>query len=342
MANATTKIGKRLVESLRTAETERFIWDSVVTGFGVRRSASGRLSYVVQYRCNGRQRRYKIGNHGSPWAPESARQEARRLVGLIAQGIDPQEVKQQERAEISVGELCDVYLEEGLFGRKSTSVAAARSCIEHHIKPLLGSERAAQLKRSDVEAMLRDVAAGKTARLQNQTAGKAARVRGGQGAANRTFTTPSAALSFGISRGLRTDNPATGVRKFPEKKLERFLCPAELARLGQVLSAAEALGVENRFSLTAIRLLMLTGCRKNEIITLKRSHIDFHHKCLRLPDSKTGAKVVHMGAAALRVIAGTPEVAGNDYLLPGKSAGSHVGNLQSCWNRIRQTANLRV
>lgn len=141
-------------------------------------------------------------------------------------------------------------------------------------------------------------------------------------------------------RGLRLDNPAIGVKKFPGKKMERFLSPAELARLGEALAAAAALGVESAYAIAALRLLILTGCRKNEILKLQRIFIDPYHRCLRLPDSKTGAKVVHLGAPAMRIIAAVPEVVGNPYLLPGKKDGTHVTDLQAVWERIRKTAGL--
>jgi hypothetical protein len=153
-------------------------------------------------------------------------------------------------------------------------------------------------------------------------------------------TTLSAVLGFGVERGIRLNNPAIGARKFPGKKMERFLSPAELARLGETLAAAAALGVESPYAIAALRLLILTGCRKSEILTLKRVHIDTFHRCLRLPDSKTGAKVVHLGAPAIRIIGKIPEVIGNPYLLPGKKEGTHVTDLQACWVRIRKAAGL--
>lgn len=334
------RINKRLVDSVRTGGVERLLWDSELLGFGVRVAPSGRLTYVLQYRLDGRQRRYKIGTHGSPWTPETARQEARRLLGSIADGDDPQQVKFEQRAELSVAEVCDLYLAEGLVTRKGSSISAARSDIKHHVKPLLGVRRVGSLTRADLDGLLRDVAAGKTAHTVKQGPRRLARVTGGKGAANSTLTTLSAALGFAVTRGLRPDNPALGIRKFPSKKIERFLSPAELARLGQVLASAAALGVESPFALAAIRLLMLTGCRKNEILTLKRVRVDHYHRCLRLPDSKTGSKIVHMGLAAMRVIDAIPEVAGNPYLLPGKTDGTHVTDLQACWERVRAAARL--
>ena len=334
------RINKRLVDTIEANGTDRFLWDSSVAGFGLRVSKSGGISYILQYRIEGRQRRFKIGTHGSPWTPETARQEARRLLGSIVSGEDPQDVKIGKRAELSVAQLCDLYLAEGLLTRKALSIDGARVDIVHHIKPLLGVRRIRSLTRADLEGLLRDVAAGKTACTIKQGPRRLARVRGGRGAANSALTTLSAALGFAVARGLRPDNPALGIRKFPGKKIERFLSPAELARLGQVLAGAAALGVESPFALSAIKLLMLTGCRKNEILTLKRTHIDHHHRCLRLPDSKTGSKIVHMGLAAMRAIAAIPEVAGNPFLLPGKKSGTHVTDLQACWQRIRASAQL--
>ncbi|OYY77168.1 MAG: hypothetical protein B7Y43_11855 [Sphingomonas sp. 28-62-20] len=340
MADRSVRINKRLIDSIKPTGKDRLIRDADLLGFGARVSALGLITYVFQYRFEGRQRRYKIGTHGSPWTPEMARLEAKRLVGLVAEGIDPQQTKFDERAELSVAELCDLYLAEGLLTRKESSISAARSDIEHHVKPLLGLRRVSSLSRADLEGLLRDVAAGKTAKTVKQGKRRLARVRGGKGAANSTLTTLSAALGFAVSRGLRANNPAIGIRKYPSKKIERFLSPAELARLGQVLASASSLGVESPFALAAIRILMLTGCRKNEILTLKRAHVDHYHRCLRLPDSKTGSKIVHLGMAAMRAIEAIPEVAGNPYLLPGKADGTHVTDLQACWERIRAAAGL--
>ena len=334
------RITKRVIDGLKATGKEQFLWDAETRGFGVRASPDGRISYVVQYRFEGRQRRYRIGAHGSPWTPETARIEARRLLGELAEGSDPQQRRFDDRTALDVAGLCDLYLEEGLLTAKPSSVASARCNVENHIKPLIGSRRASALTRGDIEAMIREIASAKTARQVKQGPRRLARVRGGKGAANSALVTLSAALGFGVLRQVRPDNPAIGIRKFPGKKMERFLSPAELARLGQVLAAAAALGVESPFALAAIRLLMLTGCRKNEILTLRRAQVDRYHRCLRLADSKTGAKIVHIGAAVMRVIETIPEIAGNPYLLPGKTDGTHVTDLQSVWERIRKAAEL--
>ena len=336
------RLTKRAVEAARPKKARYFLWDAQLLGFGLLVTPAGHKSFVAQYRAEGRTRRFTIGSLGSPWTPESARERARVILGRAAEGIDPQRDKVEERRAMTIADMCDLYVTEGLATRKPGSVYAARSDLDNHIKPLIGTLRAATLSAEDVDKTLLAIAAGKTAgRRRTGRKRGLSRVRGGKGAANSSIATLSAAFGFAIRRGLRPDNPVRGVRKYPEKKLERFLSPAELARLGEALAAALALGVENPYAVAAIRLLVLTGCRKNEILGLERTWIDAHNSCLRLPDSKTGAKVVHLGAAALEIIEALEPVAGNPYLLPGRGGEGRIADLQSVWERIRSAAALR-
>lgn len=341
MAAGRIKLLKTTIEAAEKRASDYYLWDAEVIGFGVKVTPAGLRTYVLQYRFAGRARRYTIGPHGSPWTVETARARAKVLLGQVAGGVDPQAQKTAAREEMTVSELCDLYLAEGLATRKASSIQSATADICNHIKPLIGAKRASLLISEDVDRFLIDVAQGKTARMgkTNKRRGLA-RVRGGKGAANAAVATLAAAMNFGIRRKVRPDNPAKGVRKYPEKKLERFLSPAELARLGESLAASESLGVESPFAIAAIRLLILTGCRKNEILTLKRAYVDVHHKCLRLPDSKTGAKIVHIGDTVFGVIEAIPAVEGNDYLLPGRKGLGHVVDLQAAWERIRDAAGL--
>lgn len=230
MSEHRVKLTKRIVDDLKAGPKERFLWDNEVLGFGLRISLAGTITYILQYRFEGRQRRFKIGLHGSPWTPETARQEARSLQGKIVDGTDPQQIRISDRKELTISELGEIYLTETLVTAKETSVKAARNNVDNHIKPLLGSRRAATLTRVDVEQLMRDVAAGKTARKAKTGYRKLSRVRGGKGAASQCLTTLSAMMGVAVVRGMRLDNPVIGVRRFPGKKMERFLSPVELAR----------------------------------------------------------------------------------------------------------------
>jgi integrase len=336
------RLSKRLIATLEPGPRDRFVWDTEVVGFGVKITPAAARSFVLQYRFQGLSRRYVIGKMGSPWTVEAARDQARVLLGQLVAGTDPQDDKAAERREPTVAELCALYVEEGLVTRKPTSIASARASLANHIRPLIGSRRASRLTRGEVERFLAQVAEGASARRYHsgKLRGGTVRVKGGKGAATSAIATLSGAFTFGVRRGLCPANPALGVRRFPARKVERFLSPAELARLGETLAAAEAMGAQNLYRIAAIRLLILTGCRKTEILTLKRAHVDRTHRCLRLPDSKTGQKVVHVGSAALAVIEALPEVAGNPYLLPGRGDQGHVADLQSTWEAVRKAAGL--
>ncbi len=261
------KITKRAVDAANPDGRDAYLWDSELTGYGLKVTPGGTRVYLVQYRLGGRRgrtRRVTIGKHGSPWTPETARKEAKRLLGEVAAGRDPAEEKAKARDDMTVDELCDLYLAEGCSTKKPSTLSVDRGRIERHIKPLLGRKRARSVTRSDVERLLRDVAAGKTARVEKTRPRGRANVRGGKGTANRTVSLLSAIFSFAVGRGIRSDNPALRIKRYPGTRHERFLTPSELAALGDVLDVAEK-GDENPVAIAAIRLLTLTGCRKSEI-----------------------------------------------------------------------------
>lgn len=337
---ATGRISKRTVDAVKPADRDTYLWDRDLAGFGLKVTPAGGKVYLIQYRLGGRRgrvRRVTIGRHG-PLTPDQARQGARRLLGEVAAGHDPAEAKSVARRDLTVAELCNLYLEEGCATKKPGTILNDRSRIERHIKPLLGRRTVRAVTTADVDRVLRDVAAGKTARDEWTGPRGRAIVTGGEGVANRTIETLGAVLTFGAKRGLRADNPVKGVKKFNTRRHERFLSPKELAHLGDALTAAEQEGI-NQVAIVAIRLLALTGARKSEILTLRWQHVEMERQLLRLPDSKTGSKVVPLGAPALELLASLPRIEGNDYVLPGTN-GKHFVGLQKVWRYIRERAGI--
>ena len=136
-------------------------------------------------------------------------------------------------------------------------------------------------------------------------------------------------------------NPCKFVRKYREKNRERFLTDEEFRRLGEVLSEMEAEKTLPVFAAAAFRLLMLTGCRRNEIVTLRWEHVDIEGGELRLPDSKTGARMVPLSPAAARVLAELPRIEGNPWVIPGFKPNRHLADLNHYWERVRERANLQ-
>jgi integrase len=341
-ATVQAKITKQAVEGVVPAPRTQFLWDTEIKGFGVKITPAGVRSYLVQYRLAGRgspTRRFTIGRHGSPWTADEARKAALRILVRVVDGIDPGQAKAEARREITVAALCDLYLDEGCATKKAGTVVNDRSRIARHIKPLLGRKRVSEVKRGDIERVLRDVAIGKT--RKNEKAGPRARiiVRGGRGVANRVIETLGSIFTFAVNHDLRADNPVRGIKKFAPRRIERFLTLAELARLGDALTTAEQEG-ENPSAIAAIRLLMLTGCRRGEILSLQWKHVDLEHGCLRLPDSKTGAKVVPLGEIVVQLLASLPRLQDNPHVLPGARDGGHLIGLHKAWRRVQATAKL--
>lgn len=333
------KITKRAVDAAKSSQRDSFIWDSEIKGFGLKITPKGKKVYILQYRFQGALRRFTIGPHGSPWTAEEARDEALRLLGFAKGGKDPATAKQSDKDAITVSKLCDEYLKDGVNGKSASTLATDKGRIERHIKPLLGRKRVKDLTVNDIKKFMRDVATGKTAADVKTGKHGRARVTGGEGTANRTAGLLGGILSFAIDGGIRSDNPVHGVKRYAEKRSERFLSPQELARLGDTLATAERDG-ENVTAINAIRLLILTGCRKSEILTLQWSHVNFETGYLELPTSKTGQKRVPIGAPVLELLANLKRVDGNPYVLPGEKKGKHLVGLPRVWRRIRDKAEL--
>jgi len=337
------KITKRTVDAAKPGKRDTFIWDTETKGFGLKVTPAGKKVYLFQYRLPGQKYalRITIGEHGDPWTAEKARVEAEKYRGDVKHGINPAAVKRTEKAEKSVAELCDLYLAEGCETKKPSTLATDQGRIERHIKPLLGNKRVKDITQNDIKRFMKDVAAGKT--KANEKTGRHGRaiVTGGKGTATRTVGLLGGIFSFAVGEGIRPDNPVRGVKRYADKKGERYLSPDEMATLGETLTEAENDG-ENSTAIAAIRLLILTGCRKSEILTLQWAHVDFDLAYLRLPDSKTGEKIVPLGAPALELLASLPRVERNPYVLPGEKEKQHLVGLPRVWKRIRNKATLKI
>lgn len=164
------RIGIRDIAALGAGQT---IWDADVSCFGARRQKSDSVSYIVFYRtAENRQRFHTIGRHGAPWAPDTARKEAKRILGEVANGADPADAKRTKRHAESVSELCDMYFVDAKAGRlltrrktpkKASTLLTDESRAKRHIKPLLGRKAVSSITRADIDSFMHLIAEGKTA-----------------------------------------------------------------------------------------------------------------------------------------------------------------------------------
>jgi integrase len=309
---------------VRPQDRDLFIWDEELRGFGVRVKPSGARSYLVQYRNrHGRSRRLTIGSHGRVTA-EEARSEARQLLSKAARGLDPAGEKKALRGAATLADFAKRYMSEHATGRKKAGTLVTDQInLRCHVLPALGNLPLDSIQRSDVARMMQSM-------------------KDTPGAANRTLQLLSNMLNVAEKWGLRPDhsNPCRHIDRYKSGKHERFLSAEELARLGKVLREAEERALESPSAIAAIRLLVLTGCRRGEILTLRWEDVDLASSCLRLSDSKTGPRLVHLNEAAKRVLAAMKPSPGNPFVIVGARAGSHLINLKKPWQRIRCAAGL--
>lgn len=337
------KITKLVVDAAMARSTDYFMWDSELRGFGLKIAKAGRKSYVCRYRIGGGRtgdsRRLTIGVHGSPWTAENARAEARKILGRAANGEDPAQEKQDLKKRLTVFELCDQYLQRGCATKKASTLATDKGRIERHIKPLLGRKKVQDVTRADIKKFLQDVAQGKTAAdIKTGKRGRAI-VRGGQGAATRTVGLLGGIFAYASDCGMIDLSPVIGVKRFADKKGNRYLSQQELVGLGEALRKAESEN-ENPSALAILKLLVFTGARKGEIETLKWSEVDFASGYLKLADSKTGQKAIPLNAGALQILNDQEQLAGNDHVFPAYRGERYYEGTPKVWERIRTAAGL--
>lgn len=320
------RITKRSVDALKPAPDgrEAVIWDSEVKGFGIRAQRGGSKSYIIHYRAGiGRGapvRKVTIGKHGSPWTPEAARREARRLLGLVEGGADPAAEKLARAQAPTIADLAERFLAEHAEPKRKGSTAGEyRRLLDRLILPALGKRRVTEVTRPDI------------AKLHHS-------LRATPYQANRLLAVLGKMFNLAERWGLRPDgsNPCRHVEKFGERKRERMLSPTELARLGDTLAAFEG----SPYAVAAVKLLVFTGARLGEVLGLRWEWIDFERGEARLPDSKTGAKTLHLPPPALAVLADLPRLDPNPYVIVGYKCGAAMVNLEKPWRVIRAAAGL--
>lgn len=342
------RLTKTFVDGLKGGDSDYFMWDEALPGFGVRVWPTGRKVYLAQYRAGRRTRRVKIATHGT-MTVEEARKAARGVLGDVARGEDPQEERITRRKTLTVKELCERYLEAterglvlGRSGRpkRASTLYVDRGRISRHIVPLLGSRLVRDLTTPDINRFLRDVTSGKTATIvkTDNLRGKAV-VEGGAGTAGRTVSLLGGILSFAVSEGVIDANPAAGVKKPASQVRQRRLTPEEYQRLGAALDAAEH-DRDTEQGIQGIRLLALSGCRLGEIVKLRWEEVDEAGSCFRLAETKTAHSVRPMGKPVFDVLRGIVRLKGCPYVLTGVRGKGSFGGMAGAWDRIVSRASL--
>ena len=336
-----SRLSNRTIASVEPQSKDYFLWDDDLPGFGLRVFASGKRSYLVQYRAGGRTRRYTIGLHGI-WTPETARKRAQVLLGEIARGENPAEQRMLNIKAITVKELCQRYVKDAENGliqgkkrrpKKASTLVTDKSRIDRHIIPLLGTRRVKDVTSAEVTRFLRDVASGKTKLdVKTKRRGRAI-VRGGIGTATRAVGLLGGIFTYAVQLGIIDRNPVHGVRKFADQKKSRRLTEGEYRLLGEVIRKA-AEKEQYQTAVNMIRAIACTGGRRGEIVTLKWADIDAENSCIRLGDSKEGASTRPIGLPVLDFLDRLRPDAPGIHVFPGTQTGKPLIGFPKYWKEI--------
>jgi len=321
------KLTKAQITSLKAGNQDQVIWDSSLPGFGVRVKPSGVKAFVLQYRNqHGRSKRLTLGRVGQITL-DQARKEAIRLKGSVSLGSDPANERQKSLSGDTIRDLADRYMEDHCKGRcKDSTMLAHQWLLDKYILPKFGAHKISELQSEDIAKYHQSLR--KT--LYN---------------ANRMLGLLKAMFSKAEQWGSlpANANPASNIKPFSERKRQRFLSAVEFKTLFKTLEELEHLKVIGTYQAAAIRLLVLTGCRLNEILTLEWSSVDFANNRLLLENHKTdkkGAKAIPLNDAAKNILQHIPVIEGNGYVIVGRNNEGHLVNLQKPWKRVREAAGL--
>ena len=312
------RLTKRVVEGIEPGESDRYCWDTELIGFTCKVTPKGRRVYLVQYKVHGRTRRYTIGSHGK-WTCDMARKEAVKVLALLAEGKDPAEMKRLASKVPTFSKIAERYMEEYAKPRKKPlSIAADERSFRLVLLPAFGRRKVDSITRADV------------VRLQAKYSKEPVKW-------NRAQALLSKCMNLAETWGYRPDNsnPCRHVEKFKERGRERYLSETELGRLGEVLNTLERTKDEWPTAILALRLLILTGLRKSEVINLQWGDVDFERGLIFLRDSKTGARALPVSLSVLKQMENAERIEGNDYIIWGLKEGRPFVGLQKVWERVR-------
>ena len=326
MAVQQKTLSNRTVAALKVARDTVF-WDRDLTGFGVRVYPTGGKVYIAQARGPDGPKRMTVGRHDVLHA-DQARQRAALIIARIKAGEEPVPLPLAARANggPTVADLAARYLEEHVEVKlKPNTQRQVRGVLRRHILPALGKMPLVAIERAqavDLQQKLCD---------RPVTANTAVKVL-------------SHMYRLGEGWGMVPEgcNPCRLIEKYPERRRERFLTDAEFDRLGRVLDEAVDSGSASPIAVAAIRLLMLTGCRKNEILTLRWTDVDLEAGELHLGDAKAGPRTVHLPPTAVRLLKTLPRREGCPWVFPGEDREGRFsgGGLDYVWQAVRTHAEL--
>jgi integrase len=324
MAESVGRLNQRAIDALQPQAGAQYVeWDASIPGFGVRVSPAGTKTFILKYRLKSGRVRWKTIGRVDDLTLAQARGHAIDDRGIVARGKDPSAENDRARGAVTVADAAARFLAEYVEpDRAASTLRSYKQAIDSYIRPWLGAIPLIDLTAADVEKLHH-------------------RLRSTPYVANRAV----AILSKLCSWSKIQPNPCKGIDLYTEKKRERYLNRDEYAKLGKALRAGRKTGAYASAALTGIELLLLTGCRPNEIASLQWAFVDLSRGVIRLPESKTGEKSIFLSKPAVALLKRWPRFAESPFVFPGngrrqKGEHMHASTLTHTFQALREAAGL--
>ena len=314
------RLTNKIIENLPVQSKGYILWDGETKGFGIRININGKKTFILKYRIGqGRRAKIKkpvIGTFGVI-KTEQARYIAKQWLTKASQGTDPCE---RDKDQTTIKDFCDVYLKHHAeVKKKQSSAIEDKRLMRLQILPHFGKLRVQELTRAMI--IKHHQSLSHTPYMANRFLA--------------LFSTMMNLAEKWEYRPLNT-NPCIHVDRYKEKPRETFLSMQELERIGSAMRQLR--DVESKYILTAIKMLMLTGCRTGEILSLRWEQIDFQTQKMNLLDTKTGARSIHLSPASIDVLHSLPSTEG--YVFKSSIQNKKLTTLRHVWKKICKLAKI--
>lgn len=354
MQKSAEKLTTRRATKAEAKDKRYCIWDSVISGFGMVVQPSGIKSFIFQYRnSQGQRPRIKIGDLG-PFTVDQARDIARKHYADVAQGKDPRDqVKLPANGKMTINDLLDLYLVSAkLDGKAEKTQSGEKSVIRNHLRPLIGHMIIEDMTPNDLERMALDVTRGKTAAVTKTGPRGKSVVKGGAGSAQTCLRIIKSILSWGLKQEIITNHPGITIKAGKNGRRLTWLNDDSYTCVFHAMEEMEKSGKLRPVVADAIRLIALTGARRDEIVRLVWRQVDLNKKTIVLgkgehkgghgaKSESESEKIITLSPQACAILARQKRRNPNDRVfVPARGDRSSAININKPWLAIRKKAGV--
>lgn len=314
MTQKNRPLTQSLVDNSRPSSHEYIIWDNQLRGYGLRIYPTGKAVFILQWRVGPSSRRMTLGP-----ASNMTQLEAREAARMFFNGR-PMASDKAPIVHVAFPIFAKEFLTRFRRNWKQSTFQMSARMIEKNIIPHFSNLMVHEITKADVLRWF---------------SGMARR----PGIANRSLPILSVMMREAETYGYRIDNnnPCKNITRYKRPKMERYLSHEEIARLGEMLDRYTQI---MPIATSLIRMLLLTGCRRGELVNLKWQNV--HQGRLSLSDSKTGPKIIHIAPQVDDILQSLPRT--SDFVFPNFTCNGPIteSNLNNLWNMVRDRANLKA